>query len=102
MPLQAGGTVLLEIDDTPASAVMRGGPQQVIEHAAGSFEEALARIKPVAEGVIKQFADVVHGTNSVKLKFGIKFTAQAGAIIAAVGSEANFEIEVQWTSDGGK
>ena len=62
----------------------------------------MAKIKPVAEAVIKQFVDVVSGTNTVKVKFGLKFTAEAGAIIAAVSSEANFEIEVKWAPEGGK
>jgi Trypsin-co-occurring domain 1 len=49
---------------------------------------------------VEQFADAVHGPTSVKVKFGLKFNAEAGAIIASVGSEANFEIEVRWGRDG--
>lgn len=101
MPLAAGGTVEIEIEDNPAPSVMRGGiPQPVIEKAVGSFEAAVARIKPVAVAVVEQFADAVHGTTSVRVKFGLKFNAEAGAIIASIGSEANFEIEVKWGHGG--
>jgi hypothetical protein len=102
MRLEAGGTVELEIDDNGPSQVMRGGgPLPMIEKTVGSFEEAVARVKPVAIAIVEQFVDALHGANSVKVKFGLKFNAEAGAIIASVGSEANFEIEVRWGRDGG-
>ena len=100
VPLKDGGTVELEIEDT-TSPVMRGGVSQpVIERAVGNFEEAISRIKPAAVAVAEQFADTVRGTTSVTVKFGLKFSAEAGAIIASVGSEANFEVEVKWHRDG--
>jgi hypothetical protein len=98
IPLEAGGTADLEIEDNVTSPVMRGGVQQtVIERAVGSFEAAVAKVKPVAAAVVGQFVDVVHGTTEVKVKFGLKFNAEAGVVIASAGSEANFEIEVSWT-----
>jgi hypothetical protein len=36
------------------------------------------------------------------VKFGLKFNAEAGAIIAALGSEANFGIEVKWAPEASK
>jgi hypothetical protein len=101
MPLDGGGTVDLEItDDTPA-AVMRGGsPQIVIERAVGTFESAVAKVKPVAAAVVEQFRDVAAGATSVKVKFGLKFNAAAGVIIASGGAEANFEVEVRWSQGG--
>jgi hypothetical protein len=98
MPLEAGGSVELEIDDDSGAAVMRGGlPRPLIETTVVNFETAVAKVKPVALAVVRQFTDAIHGTSSVKVKFGLKFTADAGAIIASVGSEANFEIEVTWS-----
>jgi hypothetical protein len=99
MPLAAGGTVGLEIEDGQASPVMRGTPQQIVEKTTESFEAALARVKPVAAAIVEQFASAIHGTSSVKVKFGLKFNAEAGAIIASLGSEANFEIEVTWARE---
>lgn len=102
MPLEAGGTIELEIEDNAISPVTRGGVQQpVFEKAVGSFEAAVARVKPVAVAVVEQFAEAVHGTTSVKVTFGLKFNAEAGAVIASVGSEANFKIEVNWAHGGG-
>jgi Trypsin-co-occurring domain 1 len=100
MPLEAGGTVELEIEDGESSPVMRGSPQQVIEKTVGSFEAALTKVKPVAVAIVEQFAGAIRGTTSVKVKFGLKFNAEAGAIIASLGSEANFEIELRWAPVG--
>jgi hypothetical protein len=103
MPLEAGGTVELEIQDAAASSVMRGGlPETVIEKSVGTFEAAIAKAKPVALAVIEQFADAVHGTTSVRVKFGLKFNTEAGAIIASIGSEANFAIEIVWGHDSNR
>lgn len=97
MPLEAGGTIELEIEDNATSPVMRGGPpQSVIEKSVGSFEAAVARVRPAVLAVAQQFACSAQGRTSVKVKFGLKFNAEAGAIIASIGSEANFEIEVRW------
>jgi hypothetical protein len=97
MPLDTGGTVELEIVDDPTSPMMRGAMSQpVIEKAVGSFETALARVKPVAMALVQQLASGMQGITSAKVKFGLKFNAEAGAIIASAGSEANFEIELTW------
>ena len=101
MPLEAGGTVELEVTDDAALPVMRGGvPQTVLEKSVGSFDAAIAKVRPVALAVVEQFANAVSGPTSVKVKFGLKFSAEAGAIIASAGSEANFEIEVKWGHEG--
>jgi hypothetical protein len=97
MPLETGGTVELEIEGDAVSPVMRGAiTQPLIEKSVASFETAVARVKPVATAVVQQLASGMAGTTSVKVKFGLKFTAEAGAIIASAGSEANFEVELTW------
>jgi hypothetical protein len=82
---------------------MRGDPSRsVIQKSVDSFEAAISTIRPVAVAVVQQFANAVAGTNAVKVKFGLKFSAEAGAIIASAGSEANFEIEVSWGQTGSR
>ena len=82
---------------------MRGGrASSALETSAQTLEAAVAAAKPVASAVVRQFRDLVDGTNSVRVKFGLKFSAEAGAIIASAGSEANFEIEVEWKAGSGK
>lgn len=97
MPLEAGGSVQFEIEDRTATPMVRGGAQpSVIDRTVVSFETALGRVRPVAQAIVNQFAHTVEGATSVKVRFGVKFNAEAGAVIASVGSEANFDIEVEW------
>jgi Trypsin-co-occurring domain 1 len=101
VPLQAGGTVAIEVEDS--TPVTRGdASRSVIQKSLDSFEKAIATVQPVAVAVVQQFASTVAGTNSVKVKFGLKFSAEAGAIIASASSDANFEIEVSWGQTGSR
>jgi hypothetical protein len=96
MPMDAGGVIQIEVDSLDSERpAMRGGLPS-LEKSVQSFEAAVASIKPAALTIVQQFADIAAGTSSVRLTFGLKFSAEAGAIIAAVGSEANFEVEVTW------
>lgn len=103
-PLEGGGAALIEVEAADRSGpVMRGAaPATAVEKSAATLEAAVAAARPVAAAVVGQFRDLVDGASSVRVKFGLKFSAEAGAIIASAGSEANFEIEVKWGSGGMK
>jgi len=56
MPLEAGGTALIEVEEEAGAAVTRGvHPREVIETVGNSFEAALEAIKPVAVAVASKF-----------------------------------------------
>jgi hypothetical protein len=42
---------------------------------------AVATVRPVALAVFQQFSDLIAGMDSVRVTFGLKFSAEAGAII---------------------
>jgi Trypsin-co-occurring domain 1 len=93
----ASGDILIEVDGSGyKGSVTRGGGAEIIQKASTSFEDACSRIKPVATDIIKQFGDAIEGTEEVKVKFGIKFSADAGIFIASASTEANFVVEITW------
>jgi hypothetical protein len=71
--LSGGESVIVEVDDRDQGAVRVGGRDRMRE-AQETFDENLLRI----------------------LVFGIKFNAEAGAVIARTGVEANIGIEMVW------
>jgi hypothetical protein len=88
-----GGPVVVEVE---ASLV---GPRpaaagEIAARASKSFAEALAGIKPIAEAMIKQLADL--GPAEAKIEFGVKFTAKAGVVLASAESEAHCKITLGW------
>jgi len=92
----ASGDILIEVDRPGSgSPVLRGGADTV-QKATASFEDSWSRIKPVAKQIIGQLGDTLEGTEEVKVKFGVKFSADAGVFIASAGTEANFTVEITW------
>ena len=89
--------ILIEVDEpttTGAKPVSRNGVK--IVEAKETFEKALANIEPMVKAIKKKFDDMEDSADEVEVKFGVKLSGQAGAIIT-VGGEASYEITMRWT-----
>jgi hypothetical protein len=96
-PLEGGGSVLLEVEDSAGAPVTRGlHADQVIETVGNSFEAAIEAIKPTAVAIAGKFRDFAGAPEDVEVEFGLKFTGQAGAIIASASTEAQFRVKMVW------
>jgi hypothetical protein len=82
-PLSGGGVVVVETDaaDLASRRVMRGS----------SAETAIA-----AEGVLHQLRSLAEPPDEVAVEFGVKMSAETGAVIAKASTEANFKISLSW------
>lgn len=107
-PLESGGTVTV-MAATPAGAgdsrfgreVTRGlSTPKVVDEASGTFENALRRVQPAAVAVLEAMREGVNPPNVVEVEFGVQLTAEAGAIIATTGVQANFRVTLTWRRDG--
>src|SRR6185436_9057899 len=96
LPLEGGGTVLLEITDTGGSTRRGLGPTEITNKATQTFEDALKKIRPAADAVIDQLRQLVVAPDEIAVEFGIKLNADAKAYIASAGAEANFKIALKW------
>ena len=93
-----GTTFLVEVDEPESIAIERVAlpfGQQVIK-AQLSFDEVLEKIKPVASTISAKFHNLKTPADEVEVKFGLKLTAEAGAIFTSVGGEATYEITLKW------
>ena len=100
--LESGGSVWVEVETVPGSG-QRGGPvsfrnpaEKVAEAVVPTFEAALDKVRPVADAVITKLKGLATAPDQIQVEFGLKLTAQAGAIIAAAGGEANFKVALTW------
>jgi Trypsin-co-occurring domain 1 len=98
--LDDGTPFLIEILESESANVERAANvdigQEVVK-AKQSFETALGHVMPVASAALQRIrTGLTTPADEVELKFGVKLTAEAGAIIAAVGGEVNFEITLKW------
>jgi len=73
----------------------RGEPG-VPEKAHQTFEAALDKIRPAAQTIIKKLRSLHDAPDEIEVEFGLKLSAEAGAIIAAGGVGANYTVTLKW------
>jgi hypothetical protein len=98
-PLEQGGSVLVEVDETPAGPAVRGlGKDRptVVERADKTFEEATAAVVPAASSMIARLRAAADPPDEVGIEFGVQLSAQTGAFIASASAGANFRVSVTW------
>lgn len=66
------------------------------EKAHQTFEAALDKIRPAAQTIIQKPRALHDPSDEIEVEFGLKLSAQAGAFIAAAGTEANYKITLTW------
>jgi len=96
-PLEDGGSILVEVE-TPETAGMvpasRGG--EVVAKAQQTFEAALEKVRPAAGAIIAKLRALHDPPDEIEVEFGLKMSAEAGAIVAAAGVEANYKVTLTW------
>lgn len=99
--LDDGTTVLVEVQEPENGAIERVSlnPGRVVAKAQMTFDQAMERITPVVSKVATRLkTGLTTPADEVEVKFGLKLSADAGAIISSVGAEVNFEITLKWKS----
>jgi hypothetical protein len=99
--LEGGTKFLIETDKRESGGLERVAlpSGEIVVKAQQSFEEALDRVKPVVSKIISKLRDLNQPADEVEVKFGLKFTADAGAIFASVGGEVTYEITLKWSNN---
>ncbi|HEV1993800.1 MAG TPA: CU044_2847 family protein [Candidatus Acidoferrum sp.] len=98
-PLKDGGFLVVEVAgaESPGSRVMRGSAaEDAIAKATDTFESALENVRSAAEGILHQLRSLAQPPDEVAVEFGVKMSAESGAIIAKASGEANFKINLTW------
>ncbi|CAA9551796.1 MAG: hypothetical protein AVDCRST_MAG73-2872 [uncultured Thermomicrobiales bacterium] len=97
-PTDDGGTVVVEVEEEPAPGMVRAArPGEVAERAGQTFAAALDTVRLAAETIVAKLGALSEQPNETTVQFGIKLSAQAGALIASTDAEANFAVTLKWT-----
>lgn len=96
-PLKDGGKIVVEVDEPECEGSVRAGRGDLIIKARDTLEESLNNVLPSVRHIAECLRYAVSSPDQVEVTFGIKFSAQAGAIIACAGIDANFGVTVRWT-----
>jgi Trypsin-co-occurring domain 1 len=93
------GSVVFEIDETGDGIRQVGlGRKGKIVDTHQAFESKLSGIRDVASAALSVLKDDLR-PDAVTLRFGIKMTVEAGAVVARTAVEGNMEVEMSWRRD---
>ncbi|NBE55644.1 CU044_2847 family protein [Streptomyces boluensis] len=65
--------------------------------AARTFESSLAGARAAAESALRVFRDGSLKPDAVEIEFGVKLTAEAGAVIAKSAVEGHLVVKLSWS-----
>ena len=90
--LEAGGTVVVEVDEPGDGGLQRAGRAgEISETAAETLEAALDRIRPAAEAVVSRLRNLSQPADEVGVEFGIKLNAKIGAKMITKSGSTNWK-----------
>ncbi|MEC3982645.1 CU044_2847 family protein [Amycolatopsis sp. H20-H5] len=96
--LEDGGSVIIEVE-APAGMTRVSRRDDLVDDTKASFERALTNVRDAASAALGQFQSMTRKPDEVEIKFGVKLTAEAGAVIAKTGLEGQFEVKLKWKRD---
>lgn len=99
-PLESGGSIIVEVSDNEQSGSWRDSSETLLTRASDTLENAIDRVKPAAQAILSRLTTLSERPSEIEVEFGIKLSAQAGAIIASGSVDANYVIKIKWTNPG--
>lgn len=90
--------VMADVEDAHGShLISRGdGPSRAVH----TFEESLAGARAAAESALRVFRDGSLRPDSVEIEFGVRMSAEAGAVIVKGTAEGHLVVRLAWTPGG--
>jgi hypothetical protein len=86
--------VQVEVEDSSTTSLVSLGDDMV--EAGEYFEDAIAGIKPIADYVVETIADLATKPKETSVTFGVKFSGEAGMIVAKSTLEASLQVTLKW------
>jgi len=92
--------IKIEFPETPIRSFAAIKPDETTTTSAKALDSSMDTIAYMAKQVTSTVDSMDKARpNEVTVKFGIKFDARAGAIIAKAGIEASMNVELKWQDE---
>jgi hypothetical protein len=99
-PLEDGTTMLVEVEEPDQGGLVKASrSDDVIARAHQTLEKSLEKVKPAAQFVIQKLRELHDSPDEVQVSFGLKLSAEAGAVLASGGVEANYLVTLKWVKE---
>ncbi|HET6447706.1 MAG TPA: CU044_2847 family protein [Conexibacter sp.] len=97
-PLGESGTLAVELPpDELGGASPAAGEHQVKE----SFEQAVGRLRAIADGVMSAVSRVQIVPSEVTVEFSVRLDKRTGLVLVSAGAEASLKVRLTWQPRGG-
>jgi hypothetical protein len=83
-------------DEDGVQRVSRGG--DAIRTATATFEAGFVHVRDAAAHAIAQLTALPQRPSTVELEFGVRISAQAGAVFARTGADGHLKVRMVWES----
>lgn len=91
--------ILVEFEARGVQPVSRDDAR-LVERSQQALDSAMDTIQAMGERVVSTITDMgPRAPKEVEVEFGITLSAEAGALVAKVATEAAFTVKLKWTSD---
>lgn len=97
--LDPSGSVLFEAADDEPGIDRASRVGDLVESSSTSLAAALGEIRHAASVALRQFQTMAEQPDEVQIEFGVKLTAQAGAVIAKTGLEGHLKVQLTWRNE---
>jgi hypothetical protein len=102
-PLEDGTSMLVEIEEPDQGGLVKASrSDDVIAKAHLTLEKSLEKVKPAAQFVIQKLRELHDVPDEVQVSFGLKLSAEAGAVLASGSVEANYTVTLKWVKEKSK
>ena len=95
-PTADGSEVVVEVEDAPAGTE-RASRRRAVPKLEETVEDALGTVRSAADAVLSTLDRLTRTPDEATVEFGVKFSAQAGAIIVSTDAEAHLTVTLKWT-----
>jgi len=95
-PLERGGAIAVEVQDREDEIKRTNRARDTVEQAQHSLESAIDKIRPAAEVIIDRLTSLSQPASEIEITFGLKLSAEVGALIASGSAEANYSVRIKW------
>ncbi|MDH2389452.1 MULTISPECIES: CU044_2847 family protein [Streptomyces] len=97
-----GAQVVVEVDRHGPGAKLVARDGNSLVQAGRTFDAALDGIRAAAESALGVFRDGTLRPDGLELEFGVKLTAEAGAVIAKSAAEGHLTVRLSWSPQSGR
>jgi hypothetical protein len=92
-----GVAVAVEAAEPPRPGSRLVARDNGVVQASRTFEGALEGVRAAAESALRVFRDGSLRPDGVEIEFGVKLSAETGAIIAKGTAEGHLVVKLSWT-----